>query len=471
MSQIDVISNKFLELVLNQAGIFALLDREGKYIFVNDKWVEDTGIPSEAAIGKYCYEVISGSRGMVAINTGKMIPGDMHLTTFEGKKLPGVITYTPIFDGEEITGVCITSTFFSQSDAKKFIARVENIDDEMHYIKNEIKRSYGAKYSIEDIIGNSKAILKLKQDIYNASMTNSTVMIEGETGTGKELVAHAIHELSLRHIFPFVKVNCAAIPDSLMESEFFGYEDGSFTGGIKGGKAGKFEKAHLGSMFLDEINQLDIKMQPKILRVLQEKEIERIGGFESYPIDVRIISATNRNINEIIEEGSFRSDLFYRLNVLHIRIPPLRERKEDIPLLVDFFIDDLNDEMGMGIEGISKDALEILLSYNWPGNVRELKNIIERAMNSARRNIIEVVDLDFGKPANNDNSFKGNYGQGNMIKSNRNVQTLTNPKHIDERETLLNLLNKHSHNKTKVAKEMNISRTMLYKKMHKYGLI
>ena len=467
MEKISDLPVGFLEQVLNQVGIFACLDKEGKYIFVNDRWVRDTGIPAEFAIGKHCSEVILGSKVEVALNTGRNVGGDMHLATFDGKRLPGVITYTPIFDNDEIIGVCVTSTFFSQSDAKKFISRIRNISDEFDFVKSEIKNNFGSKYTIDDIIGNSSAIVKLKQDIYNASMTNSSVMIEGETGTGKELVAHAIHDLSLRHIFPFVKVNCSAIPDSLMESEFFGYEDGSFTGGVKGGKAGKFEKAHLGTMFLDEINQLDIKMQPKILRVLQEKEIERIGGAESYPIDVRIISATNRNISRMIEDGDFRNDLFYRLNVLHIRIPPLRERRDDIPLLAEYFVEELNKEMGMGVEGISDEALEKLIMYNWPGNVRELKNIIERAMNGAKSNMLEIDDMDLykyeAKPIEQEST--------NSKSVLRNHKKIASGDKGDEKARIEDLLHKFGYNKTRVAEEMNISRTMLYKKMHKYNLM
>ncbi|MEG0919379.1 MAG: sigma 54-interacting transcriptional regulator [Anaerovoracaceae bacterium] len=467
MGKISELPVNYLERVLNQVGIFACLDKDGKYIFVNDRWVKDTGIPAEFAIGKHCSEVILGSKGEVAISTGRNVGGDMHLATFDGRRLPGIITYTPIFEHGQVIGVCITSTFFSQSDAKKFMNRIGNISDEFDFIKSGMNNNFGAKYTIDDIIGNSSAIVKLKQDIYNASMTNSSVMIDGETGTGKELVAHAIHDLSLRHIFPFVKVNCSAIPDNLMESEFFGYEEGSFTGGIKGGKAGKFEKAHLGTMFLDEINQLDIKMQPKILRVLQEKEIERIGGAESYPIDVRIISATNRNISKMIEDGDFRNDLFYRLNVLHIRIPPLRERREDIPILAEYFVEELNKEMGMGIEGISDDALEKLIMYNWPGNVRELKNIIERAMNGAKSNMLEIEDMDLYKyeykpieeEKPNSKSVLRTHKQSSRIKG------------CDEKQYIEELLHKLGYNKTRVAEEMNISRTMLYKKMHKYNMI
>ena len=201
---------------------------------------------------------------------------------------------------------------------------------------------------------------ELKDQIYIAGVSSASCLIEGETGTGKELVAHAIHNISSRSAFPFVRVNCSAIPENLMESEFFGYEEGSFTGGAKGGRAGKFENAHLGSMFLDEINAMSLQMQPKLLRALQEKEIERVGGTESIPVDVRILSASNMPLDYLVEKGLFRRDLYYRLNIITIRIPPLRDRKEDILPLVTSFIRRYNKEMGRNVEEITARRLAFL---------------------------------------------------------------------------------------------------------------
>ncbi len=197
----------------------------------------------------------------------------------------------------------------------------------------------------------------------------------------------------MRSAFPFVRVNCSAIPENLMESEFFGYEEGSFTGGLKGGKAGKFEKAHLGSMFLDEVNAMSLSMQPKLLRALQEKEIERIGGTESIPVNVRVIAASNMPLDMLVEEGKFRRDLFYRLNIMTIKIPPLRERKEDILPLVRSFIGRYNGETLRNVRGISEEAVEYLMNYDWPGNVRELQNVIERTMASTWDEWLELKDF------------------------------------------------------------------------------
>jgi len=202
----------------------------------------------------------------------------------------------------------------------EFSARLEEVTAEFEFLKGEMRKRSGVKYNVEDIIGESDPMKILKEQIYQAGVSDSTVLVEGETGTGKELVAHSIHSCSLRNIFPFVKVNCSAIPPTLMESEFFGYEEGTFTGAKKGGKRGKFEIAHLGSIFLDEINQMDLLIQPKLLRVLQEREIERIGSSESIPVDVRVISASNVSLREMVQHKEFRNDLFYRLNIINLII-------------------------------------------------------------------------------------------------------------------------------------------------------
>lgn len=219
------------------------------------------------------------------------------------------------------------------------------------------------------------------------SRVNSNVLIVGETGTGKELFAHSIHQASSRSDQPFVALNCAALPENLLESELFGYEAGAFSGAAKGGKIGLFELAHRGTIFLDEIGEIPITLQAKLLRVLQEKEIRRIGSTSVHPIDVRVVSATNINIEEKIRSGQFRSDLYYRLNLLDISIPPLRERREDVQELVDFYLTRFACEMGKRIPTVTPEAAQLLMQYDWPGNVRELRNVCER--------LIVLNDSDF----------------------------------------------------------------------------
>jgi DNA-binding NtrC family response regulator len=278
---------------------------------------------------------------------------------------------TKPFDIEAITA--IIEKVLEKSRLKK-----ENI-----FLKGEIER----KYQFEKIVGRSPAMKEIFNLIGQVARSDSTVLIYGESGTGKELVARAIHNLSERSLKLFVPVNCAAIPENLLESELFGHERGSFTGAYDR-KLGKFEIAEGGTLFLDEIASLPLAMQGKLLRVLQEKEIERVGGVKTIPIDVRIISATNTDLKKAVAEDKFRKDLFFRLNIIPIQIPPLKERREDIPLLLEHFLGIYNREFGKKIRGFSREALEVLRNYFWPGNVRELQNLIERLVVLTRADLI-----------------------------------------------------------------------------------
>jgi PAS domain S-box-containing protein len=238
-----------------------------------------------------------------------------------------------------------------------------------------------SKYSFDDIQGNSLALKQIKESLRKAALTDSTILIRGESGTGKELFAHAVHTASYRVDKNFIALNCSAIPDSLLESELFGYEEGAFTGAKKGGKPGKFELARGGTIFLDEIGDMPLHLQSKLLRVLENRVIERVGGIEQIPIDVRIIAATNRNLEEMVENHEFRDDLYYRLSVIPVFIPPLRERKEDIPILIEHFLAKYSKHMGRSLQRIDPQVQKMLLHYSWPGNIRELQNTIEYAIN------------------------------------------------------------------------------------------
>jgi transcriptional regulator with GAF, ATPase, and Fis domain len=242
------------------------------------------------------------------------------------------------------------------------------------------------------LVGESAAIRQVYQVVEKVADTPSTVLITGESGTGKELVARALHDNSSRRAGPFIKINCAAIPKTLMESELFGYEKGAFTGAV-GSKPGRFELAHGGSLFLDEIGEIPVEMQVKLLRVLQESEFERVGGIKTIKVDVRLITATNRDLAAEITTGGFRDDLYYRLNVVPIHLPPLRERREDIPLLVDHFLARFNERLKKQIAGAAPEALERLVSHQWPGNIRELENVIERTILFCEDTHIRLADL------------------------------------------------------------------------------
>jgi TyrR family helix-turn-helix protein len=298
----------------------------------------------------------------------------------------------PIFVDDEFRGTVTTMTPFD--DIKQLLDKIDLMEQRTKYLEQELSKHQGFDEAFHKIIGNSGTLKDSLTIAAKVAKTNSTVIITGESGTGKELVARAIHEASDRKNNPFIRVNCAAIPPQLMESELFGYEKGAFTGAYKTHR-GKFELANKGTIFLDEIGDLSLDLQAKILRVLQEKEVERIGGYAPIQLDVRVIAATNRDLKKMVEEGSFREDLYYRLNVVPIHLPPLRARKEDIPLLVDAFRKQLNDRLGKNIKGYEKGFIEALCSYHWPGNIRELQNVIERLFNLADENILRCKDLPY----------------------------------------------------------------------------
>jgi formate hydrogenlyase transcriptional activator len=260
--------------------------------------------------------------------------------------------------------------------AYREIAELKNkLAEEKLYLEEEIRTDH----NFEEVVGESTALKRALSQAETVAPTDSTVLVLGETGTGKEVIARAIHDLSRRREGTFVKINCAAIPTGLLESELFGHEKGAFTGAIAQ-KLGRFELGHRGTLFLDEVGDIPLELQPKLLRVLQEKEFERLGGNRTIRVDVRVVGATNRNLAQMVEEGLFRSDLYYRLNVFPIQIPPLRERREDIPLLVRYFVQKYARQMDRRIETISTEEMEALARYHWPGNVRELENLIERAV-------------------------------------------------------------------------------------------
>ena len=466
-------TEKTLLAALDQGGVLALVDPYGNYVYVNKRWELDTKIPAEQAIGKNVEEVLSGSGAMLALRTGRVISGEMFMRSAAGAELSSIMKYQPIFDEEKnVTGCLITSMFSGIEEAQSFTKKLDMMLEEFEYLKSPERSSSGAKYGIQNIIGESPGMREVKEQIYIAGSSSASCLIEGETGTGKELVAHAIHNASMRKIFPFIKVNCSAIPENLMESEFFGYEEGSFTGSVKGGKAGKFEKAHLGSMFSDEVNAMGLGMQPKLLRALQEKEIERVGGVESIPVNVRVISASNMPLDYLVEKGKFRRDLYYRLNIITIKIPPLRERKEDIPPLLHSFIRRYNAETHRNVSEVSESAIEYLMDYDWPGNVRELQNVVERVMASTWSEKLETEH--FQKFSNHRNVFgQDSYrhiGIGEPVSQQSEIKTLSEQKESSEKEAILNALRVCGMNKSKAARMLNISRTLLYKKLEKYEI-
>lgn len=304
----------------------------------------------------------------------------------------------------------------------------------------------------DNLIGESYQMRKVYELVYSVAITDTTVIIRGESGTGKELVAKAVHINSSRKYFPIITVNCGALSESLLESELFGHEKGSFTG-AQFKRKGKFEMADRGTIFLDEIGSISPKMQVELLRVIEKKQFNRVGGNELIKSDFRVITATNEPLEELVKAGKFREDLYYRLNVFTIVIPPLRERRDDIPLLVNFFIKKFSTAMNKKVKTVSKEALDFLMNYNWPGNVRELENAIERAMVVGKSNSIMVEDLPFHLSSNN-------------FALNDDVKSLA----AMERKFILNTLNENGWNISKTAQILEIDRVTLYNKINKYNL-
>ncbi|MEG6521652.1 sigma-54-dependent transcriptional regulator [Desulfotomaculum sp. 1211_IL3151] len=363
-------------------------------------------------------------------------------TAIEAMKLGATDYITKPFDLDELKLVV------------KQALMVSHLQEEVTFYRSEINKRYG------QIVGNSQEIQEVCSLIEKVADSSATVLITGESGTGKEITALSIHQLSFRREKPFVPINCAALPESLLESELFGHEKGAFTGAVAR-KLGRFELAHEGTLFLDEITEMPLSMQVKLLRVLQEREFERVGGTDSIKIDVRVIAATNRDPLECIKNGTFREDLYYRLNVLPIHLPPLRERKEDIPLLVMHFIKKFNPSRE---QRMSPNAMGLLMSYEWPGNIRELQNVIERAIILAQGNEINPHNLP--KEIQKTDNTK--------VASNQKLIINFPEKGISfdevEKELILLALEKSQGNQTKAAQLLGITRSALLYRAQKYQI-
>jgi len=376
-----------------------------------------------------------------------------------GNEVVGALSADRLFEAgvslqEDVRLLSIIASMIAQAVRLRQAAQ-----EERHRLLEENLRLQDAlkeRFKPSNIVGNSKGMQIVYDLIAQVSRSDTTVLIRGESGTGKELVAHAIHFNSLRASKPFIKVNCGALPESVVESELFGHEKGAFTGAIATRK-GRFELAHGGTIFLDEIGDLSPTTQIKFLRVLQEKEFERVGGTQTIKTDVRVMTATNRDLEELIEEGKFRQDLYYRLNVFPIHIPPLRERKTDIPLLADFFVEKYSKVNHKNIRRISTPAIDMLMSYHWPGNVRELENCIERAVLLSSDHVIHGHHLP---PTLQTAEASGTAHEGTLDGTLENV----------ERDLILDALKAARGNKAKAARALGISERIMGLRVKKYGI-
>lgn len=431
------------------------LDKDGRIVYINRCFLEFLGLNEDDVLGRVVTEVEPTSKFLETLKYRQAEVAKRHVFS-NGKE--AIVHRIPIIDEKDnLIGGFGMLLFDDYEKLKQVTEQIEKIHKELNLYKNEIAKMNRAKYSLDDIIGESKPMKQAKSKVKKLARVNSNILIIGESGVGKELFAHAIHNESERNEFPFVSINCSAIPENLLEAEFFGYEDGAFTGARKGGNIGKFELANGGTIFLDEIGDMPLYMQAKLLRVLQEKEVVRIGSNKVVKLDVRVICATHKNLEQLVDEGKFREDLYYRLNVLSLDIPPLRQRREDIPLLVQRFVEKFYKETGLYRE-IPEEVMNILCNYDWPGNIRELKNIVERICVNADDTEVTVNDL----PASILNKtfrieHKKNQGLREIMES-------------IEKEIIISTLKECNNNKSLAASKLNIPRASLYRKIEEYNI-
>ncbi len=441
-----------------------VVDRGGNIGQISDSLAEALRKSNDYFIGRPLSEVCPCLRRLARVlRTG--VPEFGKIQAIDGRTV--LVDYIPITEGGEIAGALAKVAFLNPvhpADNVKSPSRGRS--------KSACGHGYPVKYTIDNILGSSPQMIDLKETLMKIAPRNSNVLVTGESGTGKELFAQAIHAASLRRSGPFVKINCAAIPENLLESEFFGYEEGAFTGSKKGGQAGKLELANMGTVFLDEIGELPLPLQAKLLRFIQDREIQKLGGSEALVSDVRIVASTNVNLEQLIKYKKFREDLYYRLNVVNLGIPPLRERREDIAGLIDHFIKKFNRSFRFKVAGVSPEAKGILHRYPWPGNVRELENAIERAFNMMEGNIILPSHLppQLLNKAVFESEKPDHHPMANIASSLSKGQTLEEIIDQMEKLVILQALMMSHGNKARTAQLLNISRPGLYKKMIKLGL-
>ena len=436
------IPNHVTEIILESIsdGVFTV-DHQWRVTSFNGAAEKITGIPRENALGKHCREVFRSNM----CETDCALSRTMRL----GKAFVDTSTY--IVDSKKRRIPVVVCTSLLKDDKGKVLGGVETFRDISQV--EELRKELEGRYQIGDIISRSPAMDKIFKILPQVAESESTILIQGETGTGKELLARAIHDLSPRKDKPFVAINCGALPDTLLESELFGYRAGAFTNATKN-KPGSFALAEGGTILLDEIGDLSEAFQVRLLRVIQERTYQPLGGIKPVKADVRIIAATNKDLDKLVKSGTFRQDLFYRINVVCLKLPPLRNRKEDIPVLADHFIDLFNRLRGKSVKGMSQEALSLLMFHDYPGNIRELENIIEHAFVLSQDEQIHARCLpeNFGTCAVTPRSTQANI--------NKAIQ-------LTERQVIINALRKNNNNRSAAANELGIHKSTFYRKVKK----
>lgn len=446
---------EFYERVFDNinAGVI-IINADGYVTHLNKPYGRFLDIDPASKIGKHCTKVIENTRMHIVAGTGKAEINKSH--SINGHDM--VVQRIPIKKDGKVIAVYGQVMFQNVEEVKKLAAKLSMLESKVQLFEKELFDLRSTKYTFNCIIGKSDEINYLKDEARKAALNDSTVLITGESGTGKELFSQAIHNASSRRRHPFVRINCAAIPKDLLESELFGYDEGAFTGAKTRGKPGKFELANKGTIFLDEIGDLPLDMQPKLLRVLEEKEFERIGSTKITKSDFRVICATNQNLEDLMVNLKFRKDLFYRLNVIPIYIPPLRERQKDIIPLALHLLKKMALAANRPQMDIEKTAVKELKNYGWPGNARELSNVLERAMYSSDNDTIYKGDLPF------------NLDYNTRVPGKKINPTLKNAQNHAQVKVIYQALARTNYNKAKAANLLGIHRTLLYKKMKEYNI-
>lgn len=445
---------ELLNLILDNIynGVM-VTDAQGYVIHFNSPYGKFLGVDAREQIGKHCTEVVENTRMHIVAKTGKAEINRSH--RIKGQNM--VVQRIPIKKNGRVIAVFGQVMFKDARDVGKLARTLSMLESKVELYEQELISLRSTRYTLDSIVGVSDSLALLKTEAHKAAASRLPVLISGESGTGKELFAQGIHHASPRRLHSFVRINCAAIPRDLLESELFGYERGAFTGASSKGKPGKLEMAHRGTLFLDEIGDLPLDMQPKLLRVLEEKEFERVGGTSLVKVDFRLIAATNRNLEHMLSEGTFRNDLYYRISVIPLHIPPLRKRLHDIvPLARHMLKRVAQDVCGREI-GMDPQAENILRNYDWPGNARELSNLLEGIASRLEGDTIHEHHLPFHLHR--------------MRKQTTDIgrSSLREVKERAEKEAIGFALATSDNNKARAAKLLGIHRTLLYKKMRKYG--
>ncbi|RTE64808.1 PAS domain-containing protein [Amphritea opalescens] len=433
-----------------------VVDHEANIQFINQPYAQFLGIKREDAYGHKVVDVIENTRMHSVLKSGKKELSK--LQKIRGRHM--IANRYPIRRGGEVIGAIGFVVYHDTHQWQQINTQIKALVSDLDYYRRALdKEQTGAHYHINDLIGRSPAIQNVNEKIKKVAGGDASVLIRGESGTGKELYAHALHLLSERSKGPFIKINCAAIPEHLLESELFGYAEGAFTGAKRGGKQGKFQLANKGTLFLDEIGDMPLSMQAKLLRVLQDREIEAVGSNRLVKIDVRLVTATHQPLEKLVEVNEFREDLYYRINVVSVELPPLRDRREDIPALAEHFLTRLAGRTGRRAPKLTVDALTRMLEYAWPGNVREMENAIESAFYLSQGYKISLQAL----PAALTDGIE-------LIDQHLEQGTLKERLALAEKEILEQTLVACKGNRQRAAKVLGIGKTTIYDKLVRYQL-